>query len=281
MTPFFPPGKIGDLSKAGKLNWFERGLAHGAVQGAREEATGGEFRHGFYSGFAIGAAEGEIASTFANSEGMQYTAAAVVGGTASVLGGGKFANGAVSGAFSYLFNASGGVLKGLTKLRLGLKAFGQIPLIGEVADLASAGISVAQGDYVGAGLDLVSAIPGPWGNAAGVAQAGRLLNKAANSVQSFKSFSALKRALEPAGPGKAWHHIVEQSQVGRFGAEAIHNTDNVLAISADANQALNALYSSKNFDLTGSTTMTVRQWLSTKSYDDARAFGLKALDLVK
>ncbi|MRR08306.1 MAG: hypothetical protein EG828_15560 [Deltaproteobacteria bacterium] len=30
----------------------------------------------------------------------------VVGGTASVLGGGKFANGAVTGAFGYLFNAA-------------------------------------------------------------------------------------------------------------------------------------------------------------------------------
>jgi len=35
---------------------------------------------------------------------FQTIAAAILGGTASVLGGGKFANGAVSGAFTYLFN---------------------------------------------------------------------------------------------------------------------------------------------------------------------------------
>ena len=38
--------------------------------------------------------------------------AAIVGGTASVIGGGKFANGAVTAAFVYAFNARGGVRRG-------------------------------------------------------------------------------------------------------------------------------------------------------------------------
>jgi hypothetical protein len=39
-------------------------------------------------------------------------AAAVVGGTASVLGGGSFANGAVTASFGYLFNAASSRMRG-------------------------------------------------------------------------------------------------------------------------------------------------------------------------
>jgi hypothetical protein len=89
---------------AQKLDWFKRGLAHGAVQGGAAEAMGGQFRHGFYAGFAVGASEGAIAEWADGNETKGLVAATIVGGTASAIGGGKFANGAVSGAFSYLFN---------------------------------------------------------------------------------------------------------------------------------------------------------------------------------
>ena len=39
---------------------------------------------------------------------MRTTIAGIVGGTASSLGGGKFSNGAISGAFVHMFNAEGG-----------------------------------------------------------------------------------------------------------------------------------------------------------------------------
>jgi len=40
----------------------------------------------------------------------------IVGGTASALGGGKFSNGAMSGAFTHMFNAEGGgVMNGIAK----------------------------------------------------------------------------------------------------------------------------------------------------------------------
>jgi hypothetical protein len=153
-----------------ELNAVERGLAHGSVHGASAESTGGEFRHGFFAGFLNGSLDGRIGTAFQDSESLQYAAAAVVGGTGSVIGGGKFANGAVSGAFSYMFNNQGGqVMQSLLKARSGLRLLGNIPFIGEAADLASAGISIAAGDYVGAGLDLASAIPGV-GNVVGGAR---------------------------------------------------------------------------------------------------------------
>lgn len=47
----------------------------------------------------------------------------------------------------------------LDGIQLGLDVFGLIPVVGEVADIASGIISLFRGDYVGAGLSLLSAIP--------------------------------------------------------------------------------------------------------------------------
>ncbi|QYM77752.1 hypothetical protein K0B96_10485 [Horticoccus luteus] len=80
---------------------FERMLAHGVAEGGVSEAQGGQFRHGFYAGFFTAGASPFVGNGYAGA-----VESAVVGGTASALGGGKFANGAVSGAFQYLLNAA-------------------------------------------------------------------------------------------------------------------------------------------------------------------------------
>jgi uncharacterized protein RhaS with RHS repeats len=90
----------------------------------------------------------------------------------------------------------------------------------------------------------------------------------------YRSFSALKRALGSPGAGNQWHHVVEQSQVGKFGASAIHNVDNVVAVPTSVHQQISAYYSSK-FPFTGGKT--VRQWLSGQSFDQQRDFGLQVL----
>lgn len=51
----------------------------------------------------------------------------------------------------------------------------------------------------------------------------------------FTSFNALKNFIGSPGEGNVWHHIVEQSQIDKFGANAIHNVDNVIAISDQLN----------------------------------------------
>jgi hypothetical protein len=61
---------------------------------------------------------------------------------------------------------------------------------------------------------------------------------------------------------------------------AVHNINNVVSISVSKNIALNALYSSIRPRITGSTTQTVRQWLASKSYEEAREFGLKAIEKI-
>ena len=77
------------------------------------------------------------------------------------------------------------------------------------------------------------------------------------AIGSFRSFSTLKRTLGPAGPDMAWHHIVEQSKVGEFGAEAVHNVSNVVRVPSQVNSRLNA-YSSKQTFTNGLTTLAAK-----------------------
>ena len=101
-----------------------RATTHGIAQGAFTELAGGDFVAGFAAGFASSAL-GSFMEFHMNQEGGSWigskgdwqdgsfkivgrtAAAAIVGGTASELGGGKFANGAISGAVVHLFNSEG------------------------------------------------------------------------------------------------------------------------------------------------------------------------------
>jgi hypothetical protein len=75
------------------------------------KAQGGRWSSGFWSGFASSALS--VGTRDYGGVTGRTMIMAVVGGTVSELTGGKFANGAVSGAFVHLFNAEG-VLKRLT-----------------------------------------------------------------------------------------------------------------------------------------------------------------------
>jgi hypothetical protein len=65
-------------------------------------AQGGKFEHGFFSGF-VSSLGGSYIMGIENT-GVQVLMSAVIGGTAESLGGGKFANGAVTGAYVMMFN---------------------------------------------------------------------------------------------------------------------------------------------------------------------------------
>ncbi|RUM66857.1 MAG: hypothetical protein DSZ06_02480 [Sulfurospirillum sp.] len=83
------------VNRASVMKAVAHGLSRTLIQEVRYGTTKGAFLSGFVSsGFSIGAGSG-------------YKGAfvmAIVGGTASELGGGKFANGAWSSAFQYLYN---------------------------------------------------------------------------------------------------------------------------------------------------------------------------------
>ncbi|GMU02795.1 hypothetical protein KH5H1_69150 [Corallococcus caeni] len=104
----------------------------------------------------------------------------------------------------------------------------------------------------------------------------------AGAPRSWGSFSGFKKALGPAGPGKEWHHIVEQTpgNVQRFGPQALHNTENVVPLDKALHSRVSELYSSIRRNLTGTSSLTVRKWLSTQSYEAQRDFGLRAIENV-
>ncbi len=89
-----------------------RVLVHGVVAGALTVAQGGHFLQGFAAGGAGEAgSEAMQAAGLTNTSdlGVRFSRAAIagaLGGTASVLTGGKFANGATTAAFANLYNDS-------------------------------------------------------------------------------------------------------------------------------------------------------------------------------
>lgn len=110
-------GSIGDAFRAGVIggaiglatagagqigNGVLRFAASGAVGGLASEAMGGDFRSGLFSGLATAALAPSIGAAARQNWYSGLIVSSVVGGTASVLGGGKFANGAAFGAFQYL-----------------------------------------------------------------------------------------------------------------------------------------------------------------------------------
>jgi hypothetical protein len=108
---------IGGISGAltGSLHgssMFVNIAGHGIVGGASNVAMGGKFGDGFLSAAAsAAAAQSGLASPDAGTIGADLgiacrtAIASIAGGTGSVLGGGKFANGAVTGAMTHLLNA--------------------------------------------------------------------------------------------------------------------------------------------------------------------------------
>ena len=85
-----------------------------------------------------------------------------------------------------------------------------------------------------------------------------------------------------AGPGLAWHHLVGQttSNVRAFGAEAIHNTGNLVRLergSGSIHQEITNFYNSIQPELTGSERVTVREWIGRQSFEEQQDFGVRVV----
>jgi hypothetical protein len=96
------PGLDGLPSFLQPANLF-KDAAHALVGAARSGISGGSSGAGAASG-AVAAFAGSLPFFSSLPEVGQLVFKTVVGGLASVAGGGKFLNGAVTGAFQYLFN---------------------------------------------------------------------------------------------------------------------------------------------------------------------------------
>ncbi len=101
-------GLMGALS--GGLNYYAGGgdfllrlVKHSCFDAAMEGIQGGNMLHGFISG-AINGASDTFIGGMDMAKGLRIACNAVIGGTVSEIGGGKFANGAITSAFSMMFN---------------------------------------------------------------------------------------------------------------------------------------------------------------------------------
>ena len=86
-------------------------LFHGTVGGITSVLQRGKFGHGFASAGVTALGSGFNNSQFIGRAGfspLRVAIGAAIGGTASRLTGGKFANGAIMGAFSQALNAEAG-----------------------------------------------------------------------------------------------------------------------------------------------------------------------------
>lgn len=100
--------------------------------------------------------------------------------------------------------------------------------------------------------------------------------------QGFQTFGEFKRTMGVAGSGLAWHHIVGQttSNLQKLGAEAIHNTGNLVRLehgTGSIHQEITNFYNSVQPELTGTDTLTVRGWLSTQSFAEQQDFGIRVI----
>lgn len=93
-------------------NWFGEGafrhelaraMSHGIAQGTISEVAGGDFGSGAAGGF-FGSFAGKISDGMGLNDGASFVAAVAIGGTTAEIGGGKFANGAMTASFVFLFN---------------------------------------------------------------------------------------------------------------------------------------------------------------------------------
>ncbi|RYZ42723.1 MAG: hypothetical protein EOO71_06690 [Myxococcaceae bacterium] len=116
--------------------------------------------------------------------------------------------------------------------------------------------------------------------AGGDEEDGALSASMSSGPRAYSSYKSFRRGMGPAGEGREWHHVVEQTDgnVARFGPKAIHNTENVLPIEKELHSKVSAFYSSKRQFLTGSDSLTVRQWIGAQSFEAQRAFGLRVIE---
>ncbi len=110
----------------------------------------------------------------------------------------------------------------------------------------------------------------------GVDIANRISGFGEDSV-GFEKLRDLKKYIGNAGEGNDWHHIVEQSQIGKSGflPQQIHNTSNIISVDHATHMKISGYYNSTTQYFTNG--QRVRDWLAGKSFQYQYEFGLKVL----
>ena len=117
---------------------------------------------------------------------------------------------------------------GLDILQLGLDICGFIPVFGAFFDLANAAISLARGDYLGAGLSLVAAIPGIGDACAAAKSVVKGTTTVAKVVKGAKTATIGLKAFKELSKGQKLLRCVELLAAVAIGGNSIYqNGDNV------------------------------------------------------
>jgi RHS repeat-associated protein len=202
---WFSAGTLGSTGSA-----IAQTTAHGILGGAVNEAMGGKFQDGFLSAAAAKGATflPGVGDYLRPSEGhgniLTRTAlAATIGGTASALGGGKFANGAKTAAMQHLFNEEGGTnilstLKSAAKMQLGHLNNARLYLQDGVG-----GVLQLSGEIINLPFDYLNIDPmalGPLGGVEmgavkGLSSAGRMIRMAGRAPKTISTGRTVANSL--------------------------------------------------------------------------------------
>jgi len=95
------------FAQIAKKSDIGKAALHGISRAAISKLQTGSGKGGFLGGFASSLLGGVVSGVQNAPTPVKVAMSAIAGGTASVLGGGKFSNGAMSGAFIMMFNELG------------------------------------------------------------------------------------------------------------------------------------------------------------------------------
>lgn len=186
----------------------------------------------------------------------------------------------------------------LLKVQIALSIVGQLPYLGEGADIIDGLIAFSHGDIADGLLSFSAAVPFS-GNAPGTAN---IINKAIDYNKSserlkelsklanktdikmsdifnssdiyFSNFNNYKKVMGTAPEGFHIHHLVEQSQVNRAGfkAELVYSTANSIIIDAETHYKITRFY---NSSFQGYASF--RDYITTLPFEQQYQLGLQVL----
>lgn len=266
-----------------------RGGLHGLSTGISNVINGGNFSSGLISG-TLASWNTSLAHFLGANKFLGTTISMATGALSESITGGNWIDGAKNAMMSALLNQYGDddiyaekwlpgievighrIGKTSSIIHTGLEIAGFIPAIGTAASIIDALYHGIEGDYSSALLSAAAIIPG-----GGIVVRGGKYARWA--VDGFESFNAFKKAMKSAGSGYAWHHIVEQTPANlkKFGPQMIHNKNNLIKLphgKGTIHARISGFYSSKK-GISGD--MRVRDWLSSKSFEEQYEFGINKL----
>lgn len=142
----------------------------------------------------------------------------------------------------------------LDAIQTGLSFLGMVPVVGFVADVANAGISVARGNYVDASINLAAAIPGAGQAVTGAKLAGVGLLAGVrfsdDASDAFKLFARHGDVPSPRPTGFQSHHGVNSVWVrNNFTDYVADNAPTVLMRNAPNHNATRGVFNSFRADI--------------------------------